>query len=356
MRVVIVGASGNLGTALLQRLDQDADVDVAAVSRRVPEPTGIYRTVRSWSSIDVGGPDAVARLTTAFAGADAVVNFAWGFQPTRRPDLLHRTGVVGSGHVAAAASAAGVAHLIHTSSVGAYRPRRDLHPVNEAFPVTGVDGSVYSQHKAEAESDLDQWEQQHPEQTITRIRPGFVLQHDAGAALFRYGLPGWLPGIAMRLLPVLPLDRSFVIPVIHSDDVADAVARLIQRPTAGAFNLAADQPVTRDDVASVLSARPLNVPPTVLAAVVQASWRAQVQPLDAGWIRLAYAVPQLDCSRAKTVLGWQASRDPVHALAEAVSGMRTGSGLPSPVLRPRSVIDSVTRLLRAGPISRRSQP
>ena len=284
-----------------------------------------------------------------------MVNFAWGFQPTRRPDLLRRTGVVGSANVLTAAAAAGVGHVVHTSSVGAYRPRRDLTPVAETFPVTGVAGSVYSSHKVEAEDHLDQWEHQHPEQIVSRLRPGFVLQHEAGAALFRYGLPGWLPGVALRWLPLLPLDESFVIPVIHSDDVADAVARLIHQPTAGAFNLAADRAVTRDDVADVLGARPVNLPPKVLEALVQASWRAQVQPLDAGWIRLAYAVPLLDCSRAETVLGWRATRDPVEALADAVAGMRDGSGGPSPVLRPRNAGDSVRRLLRVGPISRRAQ-
>lgn len=356
VRVVVVGASGNLGTALLRRLAADPDVEVSAVSRRVPERRGPYACVRQWSAIDVGSEGAEHALTVAFAGADAVVNFAWGFQPTRRPDMLYRTGVVGSANVLAATVAAGAAHLVHTSSVGAYGPRKDLTPVSESFPVTGVNGSVYSRHKAEAETHLDHWQEQHPgELVISRLRPGFVLQRDAGSALFRNGLPGWLPGVALRLLPVLPLNRAFVIPMVHSDDVADAVARLLDRRVAGAFNLAAGRVVTRDDVADVLGAQPVNVPSAILAAAVQVSWRAQLQPLDAGWIRLAYAVPLLDSSRAQRELGWTAAHDPVEALGEAVDGMRTGRGVDSPVLRPRSTVDGVRRLARFGPISRRRE-
>lgn len=357
MRVVVVGASGNLGSALVRRLAAAGGHEVVGVSRRRPDLTGPFATVREWHPVDVGADDAVARLSQIFAGAEAVVNFAWGFQPTHRPDVLERTGVAGSANVLAAAAAAGVAHLLHTSSVGAYAPRRDLHPVSETFPVTGVAGSVYSAHKVAAEAHLDRWEQDNPGRlVVSRLRPGFVLQRDAGAALFRYGLPGWLPGAALALLPVLPLDATFTIPVVHADDVADAVARLLTQRLPGAFNLAADRPVTRDDVAAVLHAHPVNVAPRLLEAVVQASWRAHVQPLDSGWIRLAYAVPLLESSRAQDELGWTAEHDPVQALSEAVDAMRHGTGTDGPVLRPRSVRDQLRRLVRSGPISRRLLP
>ena len=359
MRVVVVGASGNLGTALLRRLVNDNAVTIDAVSRRVPEPDAAqpYAGVRRWHAIDVGAADAIGALTVAFADADAVINFAWGFQPTRRPDLLRRTGVDGSAHVLAAAAAAGVTHLIHTSSVGAYAPRRDLNPVGESYPVTGVPGSVYSAHKVEAERHLDAWERDNPNRMlISRLRPGFVLQRAAGSALFRYGLPGWLPASVLRIVPLLPLHRSFVIPVVAADDVADAVARLITRPVGGAFNLAADAVLTRDEVADILGARPVELPPKALEALVQVSWRLQLQPLDAGWIRLAYAVPMLDNARSKAELGWNPRTTAKDAMREAIAGMQHSAGSDSPVLRRRSVMDGVARLLRHGPISRRREP
>ena len=41
--------------------------------------------------------------------------------------------------------------------------------------------------------------------------------------------------------------------------------------------------------------------------VVSASWHARLQPLDAGWFGLAYAVPLMDTSRARSELGWSAA-------------------------------------------------
>ena len=61
MRVVIVGASGNVGTALLRQLATDATVtSVVGVARRAPDrvPPAPY-DIASWHSLDIGedGPD-----------------------------------------------------------------------------------------------------------------------------------------------------------------------------------------------------------------------------------------------------------------------------------------------------------
>ena len=137
-----------------------------------------------------------------------------------------------------AADRAGVAHLVHTSSVGTYAPRRNTKPVDERYPHTGAPSSLYSVHKAEAEAMLDDYEDAHPDgMVVTRMRPGFVLQRDAGAALSRYALPAYLPARLLRALPLLPLDRGFVAPV-RADDLADAYVRVIDRRVGGAFNLA----------------------------------------------------------------------------------------------------------------------
>ena len=61
MRIVITGASGNVGTALLRRLAEDAPGhDIVGVVRRPPEPAGVYQNVR-WHSVDLAEPDAEAQ-------------------------------------------------------------------------------------------------------------------------------------------------------------------------------------------------------------------------------------------------------------------------------------------------------
>ena len=58
MRIVITGASGNVGTALLRRLAAAGSAhDLVGVVRRPPEPVGPYESVH-WHSLDVAGADA----------------------------------------------------------------------------------------------------------------------------------------------------------------------------------------------------------------------------------------------------------------------------------------------------------
>jgi nucleoside-diphosphate-sugar epimerase len=353
--VVVTGASGNIGTALLERLA--GDVDVVGVARRQPPDAEPYRRA-TWVSLDLTDPGADERLVEVVQGADAVVHLAWEFQPSHRRDQLERAGVGASLAVIAAVRSARVPHLVHMSSVGAYSPAPGRR-VAEGWPTAGIATLPYSQHKAAVERALDSVEQEVADHgidlTVTRLRPGFVLQRAAGSALARYGLPPWLPSTLLRLLLVLPLDRSFVIPVVHSEDVADAVIRALDQRAPGAFNLAAEPPVTRERVAEALGARPVHLPAPVLHELIALTWRLHLQPLEPGWWDLGMSVPLMDTTRARTMLGWEPKHDALATLAEALGGIADSAGTASPVLRPRSLLDDARRLVRLGPPSQREE-
>ena len=351
MRLVITGASGNVGSAVLRRLHADGQHDLVGVVRRPPEPAGPFADVQ-WVPYDLARDD-VEDLTPVFAGADAVVHLAWGFQPSHREGYLRELGVGGTGRVIDAVTAAEVPHLVHMSSVGAYSPKHDDEPVDESWPTDGVRTSMYSRHKSAAERRLDMLERDEPAVTVSRLRPGIVGQRDAGSALLRYGLPAVVPARVLEHVPVLPLDRGLAIPMVHADDVADAVVRVLEARAPGAFNLAAPTPVTAAMIAEVFEARLVHVPSAALRAAVSASWHARVQPLDPGWIDMAFAVPLLDSSRAREELGWSPTKDAVAVLAETVAGMRDSASGRSPVLRPRTVAATVGRAFRKGPVSSR---
>ncbi len=355
MRIVITGASGNVGTALLRRFARDPGRhELVGVCRRPPAGGPPYSAV-SWRALDLADADE-ATLRTVLRGADAVVHLAWGFQPSHDVGYLQRLGVGGTRAVVAAAQAEGVAHLVHLSSVGAYSPGPD-EPVDESWPTEGVPTLAYSLHKAAAERLLDEHERRHPDGTaVARLRPGLVVQRDAASALLRYGAPAFFPGALLRHVPLLPVDRDLVVPLVHSDDVADAVVRVLERRATGAFNLAAEPPVTRDLIAEVLGATPLHVPRAALRTVADLAWRVQLQPLDPGWIDLAFAAPLLDTGRARRELGWTPAVDARTALADVVTGMADTASATSPALRPRSVVAELTDVVRRGPIGRRLLP
>jgi UDP-glucose 4-epimerase len=358
MRIVITGASGNVGTALLGKLiETGRDHELVGVVRRPPRPVGVYENVQ-WHELELADRRAADQLRPIFEGADAVVHLAWGFQPTRNTEYLEKQGVGGTTAVLEAAHAVGIGHLLHMSSVGTYAPGRYGQRVDETWPTTGIPTSPYSRNKSAAEARLDDYGRQHGEAgvPIARMRPGFIVQRAAASGLMRYALPGFVPMLAVPLLPLLPLDRRLCIPLVHADDVADALISAINRRAVGAFNLAAEPPVRRDDVAKELGARAVHVPSVVLGALVDLSWRARLQPIDRGWLDLAFSVPLLDCARAARELEWRPQWSSTAALADVLQGVAKQSHADSPPLRRRSVIEQLYRDVTKGRITSRHLP
>src|SRR5205807_779923 len=156
------------------------------VVRRPPGGGEPYQ-LASWVALDLAADGAQARLREVMEGADADVHLAWGFQPSHVTEYLDRIGVAGTGAVLAAADAAGVAHLVHVSSLGAYSPAPPPDaegrpvPVDESWPIEGIGSLAYSKEKVAAERLLDDHEKVGSgRMLITRMCPARVLQRDAG--------------------------------------------------------------------------------------------------------------------------------------------------------------------------------
>jgi UDP-glucose 4-epimerase len=356
-RIVVTGASGNVGTALLRRLVEDGhDYDIVGVSRRQPPLEGVYACA-DWHQLDLAEPGVEIALHQIFRGAACVIHLAWGFQPTRNTRYLDAVAINGSSAVLSAAHNAKVPHLVHMSSVGTYAAGRYGERVDETWSTAGIRSSAYSRAKSAVEKMLDGYQHRNPHGVgITRMRPGFIMQRDAAAGLRRYTLPAYVDPKWLRWLPVLPLDRSLAVSIVHADDVADACVRAVERCALGPFNLAAEPPVCRDDLARALRARPMHVPSSLLGLLVEASWRARLQPIDRGWLDMAFSLPLLDTERARTVLGWSPRCSSVEALDDLIDGFLHESGTQSPVLRSRPFAAAVARDVSHGPLTVRSVP
>ena len=355
MRVAITGASGNIGSALLRRLTRSGAHQVVGVARRLPVE-GYTGPDIEWVSVDLTDESGVPALREAFDGADAVVHLAWGFQPSHNQAYLVDLALEGTRRVIEAVTVQQVPHLVHMSSVGAYSAKVDDEPVDESWPTDGIPSSWYSRTKAAAERMLDAHEAAGHDTLITRIRPGIVGQRSAGSALLRYGVPGLVPSRALDWLPILPMDRRLRLPMVHSEDVAAGIEQVLLRRAGGAFNLAAEPPVTTQLIAQALGARPVHVPSSVLRPLMAGAWHARLQQVDAGWLDMGFALPLLDSSRAHRELDWVPTVDAATVFEETLAGMREAASDRTPVLRPRSVPAQLRAALRHGPVSSREQP
>src|SRR3954451_3523431 len=151
MRVVVIGATGNAGTSVLEALAHEDRVDeVVGVARRMPEAR--FQKVR-WRKADISDPNT--DLAGLMRGADCVVHLAWLIQPSHDESVTHATNVEGSQRVFDAVAAAGVPALVYASSVGAYAAGPKDRAVDESWPTTGIQSSFYSRHNAAVERILD---------------------------------------------------------------------------------------------------------------------------------------------------------------------------------------------------------
>jgi nucleoside-diphosphate-sugar epimerase len=339
MTVAITGATGNVGTALLRRLAESGVGEVRGLARRRPPETEPYAGVR-WFSADLGTADSEPVLAEFLDGVDAVVHLAWALIPDRRPDVLHAVNVEGTRRVLAAAGAAGVPHVVHMSSIGTYAAGPQVHPVREDWPTTGVPSSQYSRQKVECEQMVRDFDAAHPQTTVSVTRPTLVLQPDAAGEIGRYFLGPLLfplaravPTPVAKLLP-LPLPGSLHLGFVHSDDVADAIARILDRQAPGAFNLSAPPNFDADGLAAALGARRVPVPAVVLRTGMQAAFLARVLQIEPGWLDLGLGVPPLDTTRARSELGWTARHNGGAVLREFVAALGAGEGHTGPLLHP----------------------
>jgi UDP-glucose 4-epimerase len=330
MRIVVVGATGNVGTALLHSLAQESGVDsILGVARRLPA-TAPAKT--DWATADI----ADAELEPLFRGADAVVSLAWRIQPSRRLNELWRTNVHGSTRVFDAVARAGVPSLVYASSVGVYSPGPKDRLVDETWPRAGVATSFYARHKAEVERRLDRFEDEQPRTRVVRLRPALIFQRAAAQEQRRLFAGPFLPSPLLRhgLLPVVPTVRGLRFQVVHAADVADGYRLAALGEARGAFNIAAEPVLEADAFAAVLGARPVLLPSGVVRAAMSAAWRLRLQPSPPGWLDLGLQTPLLDTSRAREELGWTPQRNALDTLRELIEGIRDRAGGTTPPLDP----------------------
>jgi nucleoside-diphosphate-sugar epimerase len=332
VRVVVTGATGNVGTSVLRALvDEPAVESVLGIARRLPE---LRLPKVDWAAADISRAD----LTPHLRGADAVVHLAWLIQPSRDEETLRATNLDGSRRVFAAAAEAGVGTLAYASSVGAYSPGPKDSRVDESWPTGGIESSFYARHKAAVERALDDFERESPSVRVVRLRPALIFKRDAATGIRRLFAGPFLPGALLRpgLIPFVPRTKRLRFQAVHSLDVGEAFRLALTREVRGAFNIAAEPVLDGAELARTLDARELRVDPRLLRAAADLSWRLRLQPSESGWVDMALAVPLLDTTRARDELGWTPGRDARAALLELLDGMRTGAGLETPPLSPKT--------------------
>lgn len=333
IRVVVTGATGNIGTSVVTALGDDPRVaSIVGVARRQPEWS---RPKLRIHTLDLTTASDEA-LDAVIEGADAVVHLAWLFQPTHDPVTTWRTNVLGSLRVFDAVARCEVPTLVYSSSVGAYSPGPKDREVDERWPTHGWPGAAYPREKAYLERALDAYTRAHPQIRVVRIRPAFVFKREAASQQRRLFAGPFVPGSLVRpgMIPVVPDIPGLRMQAVHATDIGEAFRLATLNPVRGAFNIAADPVVDAAVLADLLNARRVPVPVWLARAAVSAGWWMHVVPASPGLFDAVLRIPLMDSTRARTDLGWTPRYSAAEALTEFLEGLREGAGLATGPLAP----------------------
>ncbi|WPZ35337.1 NAD-dependent epimerase/dehydratase family protein [Thalassobaculum sp. OXR-137] len=221
MKVLVTGASGYVGRAVLRDLEAAGHGIVAAVR----DPARLPPRWRDRAAA-VGEISADTDWSAALSGVDAVVHLASPSAPGGlADDILDRIVVAGTKRLAEAAQRAGARRFVFMSSVKA---------VGETTPFAGVDETVdpapedsYGRAKIAAERALQDTALSYPGLEVAILRPPPVYGPGSGGNVrriidFLRGAPPVLP------LGILGNRRSF----LHRDNLASATLACLEKPEA----------------------------------------------------------------------------------------------------------------------------
>jgi UDP-glucose 4-epimerase len=295
VRYVITGGSGYIGSRLVESLSERPETERIVIAD--VRPPRSFRPKTEWAELDVRD-GARARDLLAREKPDVLVHLAFVLNPIKDEQLMYDIDVNGTQNVLAAASAAGIEHVLVTSSTTAYGAFPDNPvPIGEDWPVRGVASFEYARDKTESDRLCQLWALEHPERTMTIVRPCIVFGPNVDNYLVRI----WSKAPFQPDLGNLDLPMQFV----HEDDVVAAMIGLLDGRHAGAFNVTGDGTMTMRETAEVIGLKIRRLPMRVARALSRATWRLGASETPPGQIEFALHPWVCSNEKLKSTLGWR---------------------------------------------------
>lgn len=307
-KILVTGAAGFIGHALVQKLDGTGYKVIAGVRRSSDRPgSGIARAVR-------GEMLAETDWSTALDGVHAVVHLAARTHVMRETAsdplaAFRKINVQGTLSLADQADRAGVKRFVFISSVGVHG-RQGLRPFTEAgLPAPE---EPYAVSKLEAEQALVQLADTSGMEVVI-IRPPLV---------YGPGAPGNFGRLAEIIRKGIPLPLGAVNnrrSLVALDNLVDFIVCCLEHSKAAneIFLVSDEQDVSTTELIKKIG-RALGKSPLLLPVPV---WLMEAGLKLAGKGATAsrlFGTLQVDCTKARTLLGWR----PVVTMEEQLEKIR----------------------------------
>jgi UDP-glucose 4-epimerase len=275
VRLAVTGTGSWLGSRILRRLVAAHGADDLLAVDVAPAPAAL--SVR-WREVDLTAPASDQRLLEVFREeqVDRVLHLAFFTDPRRDTGYSHELESIGTLALLAAATAAGVRHVVLRSWTAVYGARGE----NPAFlvedsPLASRSSLSWLRDKVEAEEHAASFARRYPDLTVTRLR---------FAALFGPGVRSFYTRIFdKRVVPFL-FGYDPLIQLLHPEDALRALEAALERPASGAFNVVPQRPISLLTALHLAEKVPVAVPHAVAYAAADLLWSAGVGKAPGGFV------------------------------------------------------------------------
>lgn len=298
--ILLTGATGFVGSAVLTQLTLNSDVAVRTYGRRAPVGLSLGSSANNVSHI-VGELGSAVDYTSALHSVDVVIHCAAqahiGKNCIDRQVAFNQINCDGTLKLARQASDAGVKRFVFISSIGVNGGHNQKRPFK--YDDVAAPWDEYTQSKYAAELGLRQLAKETGLEVVI-IRPPLVYGVNAPGNFgklthaVRHGR--WLP------LGAIHNQRSFVA----VDNLVDLIINCVTHPhaTNQTFLVSDDQDISTTELLEMMS-RAAGKSPRLLS--VPMSWLRLAGKLTGkqAVIERLCGNLQVDISHTKTTLGWQ---------------------------------------------------
>ncbi len=328
MTVLVTGASGFVGSAVVRRL-----IAAGEAVRVLLRPTADRRNVEGLSvEVAIGDLRDRASLDRALTGCEGLYHVAADYRLwARRPDEIYETNVDGTKAIMRAAGEAGVRRIVYTSSVASLGLSSDGSPADEDTAVTLADMiGHYKRSKFLAEAQVRELVRAHGLPAVivnpsTPMGPRDIRPTPTGRIIVE-AAAGRIPAV---------VDTG--LNIVHVDDVAEGHLLAFTRGRIGERYVLGGQNMTLAEIVAEIAALAGRRPPRLTlphGLVVPLAYAAE------GWARLTGREPfatvdgvrmaqkrmYFNSAKAERELGYRA-RPVAIAYREAVDWFRANGYL-----------------------------
>ena len=297
-QVLVTGATGFVGSRLSEMLSSKEKAEVTGIGRNLDRVSHLVEHGVTLKAVDLLDTDA---LKSAVEGKEFIFHTAAVLDAD--PDIAQSVNVDATENLVKLAGEAGVARLVHVSTVGVY-DMAGLDEVDESAPLALEHPSTYPRTKAQAEKKARQTADTFGLE-LSIVRPSMIYGPGHGI---------WSEGMYQNILdgkPVYLGDGSAHFNPVYIDDVVDAMILCAKRSEAvgESFNISAGVTTWYDFMGhygELCDREPKGLPLAMARLMAFANKIPGINtPIDKGFIEMANSYKRFPIQKASELLGWE---------------------------------------------------